>query len=289
MHACFPADAPVLTARGFRAIETVAITDEVLTHRGRYRHIETIRRQVLTGEVCTVRLENAPCPLTCTPGLLVLSRIADGECEWTAAAELTPAHEVAVPFSAVSRAPWWWAADRSAWWIAGHMAWDGRAHCVPSSAGCRRCTPDRACSTHDPKLYIAVRILNRAGTPHWLEHAPPDMLHEFIRGHCGRTARTTERSPTVVLTLQRALAKLGYATEIIPLPAAGPTGELDGLRYEMLWAPAPEQLADSVAWLRVLDVQHAPVRDLPLYSLQVADDDSYIVRNVAVRTASGHR
>jgi hypothetical protein len=80
---CFPAGTLVRTPSGDRPIETIAVGDLVLTHRGRWRRVLALSRQVATGHLVT--LHRGGDVLRATPNHPIATPRG-----WIAAEELDP-------------------------------------------------------------------------------------------------------------------------------------------------------------------------------------------------------
>lgn len=63
---CFVAGTHVLTKTGYKAIETVTLEDELLTHTGEFRPIVNLQRKVYGDTLHTIRIKYRPTPIVCT-------------------------------------------------------------------------------------------------------------------------------------------------------------------------------------------------------------------------------
>lgn len=94
---CFVAGTLVLTQDGYKPIETVGLSDRLLTHTGTFQPIINLQRKPFyTGALHRIRLEAHPRPITATPEHPFYVKGADGTPTWKAAKELTREDSVGV-------------------------------------------------------------------------------------------------------------------------------------------------------------------------------------------------
>jgi DNA (cytosine-5)-methyltransferase 1 len=87
---CFVAGTLVLTEEGYKPIETVGLTDRLLTHTGAFQPILNLQRKPFyTGALHHIQLDAHPRPIVCTPEHPFYVRCADGGHEWKIASGLT--------------------------------------------------------------------------------------------------------------------------------------------------------------------------------------------------------
>lgn len=87
---CFVAGTLVLTQDGYKPIETVGLSDRLLTHTGTFQPIINLQRKPFyTGALHHIQLEAHPRPITATPEHPFYVKGTDGTPTWKAAKELT--------------------------------------------------------------------------------------------------------------------------------------------------------------------------------------------------------
>jgi len=94
---CFAAGTQVLTQEGYKPIETVELTDRLLTHTGTFQRILNLQQKTGTPTLRVLRVAGRSNPIRCTEEHPFYARTKDGEPEWLPARSLTANHSVGIP------------------------------------------------------------------------------------------------------------------------------------------------------------------------------------------------
>lgn len=212
-HICIARGSLVFTRAGFKAIETVAVGDEVLTHKGRWRPVTATR---CNGVRPVIRVDAHGVPgLRCTPDHKLWTRRATtthpraaamrAEATWVEARETLASYvNLRVPPVEVS------ALSAQDWWIVGRCLGDGhmtkRGAPFISFDGDERESllghmGDRAGAINKTTTAFQVYVKGSGGKGG--HHNDP--LHAMIR-RCG-TGASVKQLPMEALTLDAALAE----------------------------------------------------------------------------------
>jgi DNA (cytosine-5)-methyltransferase 1 len=156
---CFIAGTRVLTNSGYKSIEDVVITDELMTHTGDFQQIINLQSKEYSGELYNIRAGGNL--IVCTPEHPIYARDNSGEISWIPARELAN-HRVGMIVANKSIMPAFKdAKNKNIWFILGCYMRTG--HCA---------------------LLSGINYsLNATHIPQWIQNAPIKYVRAFILGY----------------------------------------------------------------------------------------------------------
>lgn len=252
---CFPANTMVLTENGYKAIQDLLDEDLVYTHRGNWKPILNRQERTYAGDIYSIRSESSSIAIRATDEHPFLVKpVGESKTIWVKAKDLSAeSHMLCVPICTTETTN-----DLN-------IDWSSVGAIVGSGSGL--CTwPILTAFTTDQSIFNVI--------PEWVQSLPTRILLQFVYGFESSTSDTVIRvqNEGMALSLQRIYAKLKIFAAI---------KVYDDGTVRLHKTFNPDVLFDS-------DYMYVPIRsiesaeqELPVFNIEVADDNSYVVENIA--------
>ena len=246
---CFVAGTRVLTNEGYKPIETVELTDKLLTHTGNMQKILNLQQKMYTGKLFEFDIKYHPEMIVATEEHPFYVRTRDGEPQWKIASEITMddyfgmvinTNEIVPEFSFVKTPHHWFLLG---YWVANRFEIDDTVFD----------------NINKSEWYDEI--------PEWFQDAPKEFLQEFINGYIKADGHKKTTSIEMIYGIQRLYLKLGQIICTI-----------DGTIVN----DSSSFIEGNYVWYAPFKITTVETTNTPVYNFEVETDNSYIVENVCV-------
>jgi DNA (cytosine-5)-methyltransferase 1 len=254
---CFVAGTGVLTNNGYKPIETVELTDKLLTHTGNFQPILNLQQKMYTGKLYELDIKYHPELIVATEEHPFYVRTRNGEPQWKIASELTMDEYFGMVINNNSIAPeLTFAKTPHHWFIIGYWVGNGFKN-------------------NDPMFENLIKtewheVANVFGNqiPEWFQDAPKEFIQEFVNGYMKTDGLKKTASTAMIYGIQRLYLKLGKIINIV-----------DGT---IVNDSSSSFIEGNYVWYAPFKITTVETTNTPVYNFEVETDNSYVVENVCV-------
>ena len=246
---CFVAGTRVLTNEGYKPIETVELTDKLLTHTGNMQKILNLQQKIYTGKLFEFDIKYHPEMIVATEEHPFYVRTRDGEPQWKIASEITMddyfgmvinTNEIIPEFTFVKTPHHWFLLG---YWVGNKFEIDDTVFD----------------NINKSEWYDEI--------PEWFQDAPKEFIQEFINGYIKADGHKKTTSIAMIYGIQRLHLKLGQIICAI-----------DGTTVN----DSSSFIEGNYVWYAPFKTTSSYTTNTPVYNFEVETDNSYIVENVCV-------
>lgn len=246
---CFVAGTSVLTNNGYKPIETVELTDKLLTHTGNFQPILNLQQKMYTGKLLEFDIKYHPEFIVATEEHPFYVRTKFGEPQWKIASEITMddyfgmvinTNEIIPELSFVKTPHHWFLLG---YWVANRFEINDAVFD----------------SINKSEWYNEI--------PEWFQDAPKEFIQEFVNGYIKADGLKKTTSIAMIYGIQRLCLKLGQIISIV-----------DGIIVN----DSSSFIEGNYVWYAPFKITSSETTNTPVYNFEVETDNSYIVENVCV-------
>ena len=244
---CFVKDTLVLTNTGYKEIQTVQITDTLLTHTGTFQKIVNIQQKSYTGPMYDLKLKYHPEFISATEEhpFYVRKKVK----KWNSKENKYDTHYEAPEWKKVA-----------------DLTMD---HCVGMVINQKDIDPP----FHSPSDGSSEKI------PEWVHDAPIHLIKMYLKGYTNDVPFSTH-SQHLAYDIQRLYLKLGILSEVEKTDDTYHI-HLHNTDDESFF------IEGQYAWYAPYMIASRLVEKEPVYNFEVETDNSYIVQNAIVHNCQG--
>ena len=244
---CFVAGTRVLTNEGYKPIETVELTDKLLTHTGNMQKILNLQQKMYTGKLFEFDIKYHPEMIVATEEHPFYVRTKFGEPQWKMASDITMddyfgmvinTNEIIPAFSFVKTPHHWFLLG---YWVANRF------------------------EIHDTVFNNINKSEWYDEIPEWFQDAPKEFIQEFINGYIKADGHKKTTSIAMIYGIQRLYLKLGQIICTI-----------DGTTVNN----SSSFIEGNYVWYAPFKITSSYTTNTPVYNFEVETDNSYVVENV---------
>ena len=297
---CFVAGTRVMTQDGYKPIETVELTDRLLTHTGKFQSI--LNKQQKTGcvKVHSLEIQYHPHAIKCTEEhpFYASRRIASWnnsirryeyyytDPKWITASQLTEEHYTGIPVDNQSIIPSSTIKyngiiidNYDQWFMMGYYLGNSKtSDAINSKIKYRMCATD-LCKDFG-------KYANEKCIPEWVQTAPKECIEQFLLGYqtsksCikSHNIQYTTDSDNIAYGIQRLYLKVGKLCSVTYHPM---THRSTYKMRVLLQRPSASFIESSYAWFKVQSNTVLTTEPQTVYNFEVENDNSYCVENTIV-------
>lgn len=254
---CFVAGTSVLTNNGYKPIETVELTDKLLTHTGDFQPILNLQQKMYTGKLYELDIKYHPELIVATEEHPFYVRTRHGEPQWKAASEIAMDDyfgmvinnkSIVTEFTFV-KTPYHW-------FIIGYWVGNGFKN--------NDLMFDNLIKTE----WSEVASVFGNQIPEWFHDAPKEFIQEFVNGYMKTDGLKKTASTAMIYGIQRLCLKLGKIISIV-----------DGT---IVHDSSSSFIEGNYVWYAPFKITTVETTNTPVYNFEVETDNSYVVENVCV-------
>lgn len=243
---CFVAGTRVLTNEGYKPIETVELTDKLLTHTGNMQKILNLQQKMYTGKLFEFDIKYHPKMIVATEEHPFYVRTRDGEPQWKIASEITMDDYFGMVINTNEIIPELSFEKTKYWFLLGYWVANGF------------------------EIYDTVfDNINKSEwydeIPEWFQDAPKEFIQEFVNGYIQADGLKKTISTAIIYGIQRLYLKLG---------------QIINITHEEQCASS--FIEGNYVWYAPFKITSSHTTNTPVYNFEVETDNSYIVENVCV-------
>lgn len=269
---CFVAGTKVLTNAGYKSIETVELTDKLLTHTGSFRNILNLQQKNYTGKLFELDIKYHPVLIVATEEHPFYVRERSGEPQWKPANAITMNDYFGMVINTNAIIPEITnyksvqINNTLHWFMMGY--WVGRGFIIYDNVFKKFNN-----SLKDLNKTEWTEFINVLGNqiPEWVQDAPIEFIQEFINGYLKADGFKTPSTNAVKYGIQRLYLKLGQIITITDENIINET-ELGTSSF----------IEGNYVWYAPFKITTVETTNTPVYNFEVETDNSYIVENVCV-------
>lgn len=274
---CFIAGSKVLTDRGYVAIEELQDIDKVYTHKGNWKPIINRQKRSYAKDLYKITHGANINPIICTEEhpFLVKRYLSHDSPSWMAAKDIVPTeHLICIPIERMQGPPSITITFEGKFLIPKELNYERMGGFVAMPYGFKEHSGWEILSQFRDSTHTLI-------IPEWLQRSQIHDLHMFIYGFESSAASPYAscfhvENMECALSLQRIYAKLGIASRVsldIDNPVIIKQSTNIGVgRYS----------DGHYLYMPIMDVsRHREEEAIDVYNIEVADDNSYVVQNVA--------
>ena len=269
---CFVAGTKVLTNTGYKSIETVELTDKLLTHTGSAQNILNLQQKTYTGNLFEIDVKYQTEIIVATEEHPFYVRERDGEPQWMPVSQVTPNHYFGMIINSKSVAPENTFGETvrlenpNHWFMIGY--WVGRGFIIDTTVFNKF---NRSFGELDATVWSNLIDSFGSNIPEWVQDAPAEFIQEFINGYLKADGFINSASKPVVLGVQRLYLKLGQIVSVE-----------DGKITDETTLGTSSYIEGNYVWYAPNSITVRETVNTPVYNFEVETDNSYIVENVCV-------
>ena len=253
---CFVAGTSVLTNNGYKPIETVELTDKLLTHTGDFQPILNLQQKMYTGKLYELDIKYHPELIVATEEHPFYVKTRHGEPQWKIALELTMDDYFGMVINNKSIVPELSFEKTNHWFTFGY--WVGNGFEIQDTAF------DNIIKT---EWYELASVFGNQ-IPEWFHDAPKEFIEEFINGYMKTDGLKKTASNAMIYGIQRLYLKLGKIINIV-----------DGT---IVNDSSSSFIEGNYVWYAPFKITTVETTNTPVYNFEVETDNSYVVENVCV-------
>ena len=245
---CFVAGTSVLTNNGYKPIETVELTDKLLTHAGNMQSILNLQQKIYTGKLLEFDIKYHPELIVATEEHPFYVRTKFEEPQWKIASEITMDDYFGMVINNKSIVPELSFEKTKYWFLLGYW--------VANRFEINDAVFD---SINKSEWYNEI--------PEWFQDAPKEFIQEFVNGYIKADGLKKTKSIAMIYGIQRLCLKLGQIISIV-----------DGTIVN----DSSSFIEGNYVWYAPFKITSSETTNTPVYNFEVETDNSYIVENVCV-------
>lgn len=245
---CFVAGTRVLTNEGYKPIETVELTDKLLTHTGNMKKILNLQQKIYTGKLFEFDIKYHPEMIVATEEHPFYVRTRDGEPQWKIASEITMDDYFGMVINTNEIMPKLSFENTKHWFLLGY--WVANRFEIDDTV---------FDNINKSEWYDEI--------PEWFQDAPKEFIQEFINGYIKADGHKKTTSIAMIYGIQRLYLKLGQIICTI-----------DGTIVN----DSSSFIEGNYVWYAPFKITTVETTNTPVYNFEVETDNSYIVENVCV-------
>ena len=245
---CFVAGTSVLTNNGYKPIETVELTDKLLTHTGNFQPILNLQQKMYTGKLYELDIKYHPELIVATEEHPFYVRTRDGEPQWKVASKLTMDDYFGMVINNKSIVPELSFEKTNHWFTFGY--WVGNGFEIHNT------------------MFDSIIKTEWYEIPEWFHDAPKEFIQEFINGYMKTDGLKKTASNAMIYGIQRLYLKLGKIISIV-----------DGT---IVNDSSSSFIEGNYVWYAPFKITTVETTNTPVYNFEVETDNSYVVENVCV-------
>jgi DNA (cytosine-5)-methyltransferase 1 len=262
---CFVKGTLVLTNNGYKPIETVTLTDKLLTHTGKFQNIVNIQRKFDASLFNTVTPVYRPHAIIATPEhpFYVRQGVYDKPV-WLPANKLSRYYFIGMHINQESIIPSIYTHalnTNKIWYSLGYYI----AH--PN---------DYTHCEHKQDFVLFEDYIRQSFIPEWIQSVPIDCINFFLQGFVNNQTTTTIYSYSSALAIQRLSLKTNKICNIQLTDTIPNEYTLTIESYQM---SSVFFIQDDYAWFSILDRQSELKEPQTVYNFEVETNNSYCVEN----------
>ncbi len=264
---CFVAGTKVLTNTGYKSIETVELTDKLLTHTGSFRNILNLQQKNYTGKLFELDIKYHPELIVATEEHPFYVRERSGEPQWKPANTITMNDYFGMVINTNAIIPeitnYESVQINNAlhWFMMGY--WVGRGFIIDENVFKKFNNGLTELNKTEWSEFI-----NTFGNqiPEWVQDAPIEFIQEFINGYLKADGFNTPSTNAMKYGIHRLYLKLGQIITITDKIELDTSSFIEG----------------NYVWYAPFKITTVETTNTPVYNFEVETDNSYIVENVCV-------
>lgn len=245
---CFVAGTSVLTNNGYKPIETVELTDKLLTHTGNFQPILNLQQKMYTGKLYELDIKYHPELIVATEEHPFYVRTRDGEPQWKVASKLTMDDYFGMVINNNEIIPELSFEKTNHWFVFGY--WVGNGFEIHNT------------------MFDNIIKTEWYEIPEWFHDAPKEFIEEFINGYMKTDGLKKTASTAMIYGIQRLYLKLGKIISIV-----------DGT---IVNDSSSSFIEGNYVWYAPFKITTVETTNTPVYNFEVETDNSYVVENVCV-------
>jgi DNA (cytosine-5)-methyltransferase 1 len=245
---CFVAGTSVLTNNSYKPIETVELTDKLLTHTGKFQPILNLQQKMYTGKLFELDIKYHPELIVATEEHPFYVRTRDGEPQWKIASELTMDDYFGMVINNNEIIPELSFEKTNHWFAFGY--WVGNGFEIHNT------------------LFDSIIKTEWYEIPEWFQDAPKELIQEFVNGYMKTDGLKKTASTAMIYGIQRLYLKLGKIISIV-----------DGT---IVNDSSSSFIEGNYVWYAPFKITTVETTNTPVYNFEVETDNSYVVENVCV-------
>jgi DNA (cytosine-5)-methyltransferase 1 len=245
---CFVAGTSVLTNNGYKPIETVELTDKLLTHTGNFQPILNLQQKMYTGKLYELDIKYHPELIVATEEHPFYVRTRDGEPQWKVASKLTMDDYFGMVINNNEIIPELSFEKTNHWFVFGY--WVGNGFEIHNT------------------MFDNIIKTEWYEIPEWFHDAPKEFIEEFINGYMKTDGLKKTASTAMIYGIQRLYLKLGKIVNIV-----------DGT---IVNDSSSSFIEGNYVWYAPFKITTVETTNTPVYNFEVETDNSYVVENVCV-------
>lgn len=246
---CFVAGTSVLTNNGYKPIETVELTDKLLTHTGDFQPILNLQHKMYTGKLYELDIKYHPELIVATEEHPFYVRTKHGEPQWKIASELTMDDYFGMVINNNEIIPELSFEKTNHWFVFGY--WVGNGFEIHNT------------------MFDSIIKTEWYEIPEWFHDAPKEFIQEFINGYMKTDGLKKTASTAMIYGIQRLCLKLGKIISIV-----------DGTIVHD--SSSSSFIEGNYVWYAPFKITTVETTNTPVYNFEVETDNSYVVENVCV-------
>jgi DNA (cytosine-5)-methyltransferase 1 len=276
---CFVSGTKTLTNNGYKNIETIQLTDKLLTHNGNFQNILNLQKKIYFNDLFDIKIKYIPNIITTTeehPFYIREKKEKNifGNPIWKKANELSMNDYFGMVINNKKIIPNF-QINISDYWYIGYLLGNG--------------------STEFPNKNIILSILKDFGNndyekliPEWLQDAPIEFIQEFMNGYVKENSSMKDDNFIQIKTLslnlaygiQRLYLKLGYIFSISIYPKKSNVYYIRGILQKN--REIGSFIENNYVWYEPFNITKKSSNKLYVYNFEVENDNSYVVENICV-------
>lgn len=265
---CFVAGTKVLTNTGYKSIETVELTDKLLTHTGNTQNILNLQQKTYTGNLFELDIKYQTEIIVATEEHPFYVRERNGEPQWIPVSQVTPNHYFGMIINSKSVSPenTFGKTVPNYWFMIGY--WIGNGFAINATVFKKF---NRSYGELDETVWTNLIDSFGNNIPEWVQDAPVEFIQEFIDGYLKADGPVNSASKPVILAVQRLYLKLGKIVSV-----------KDGKITDETTQGTSSYIEGNYVWYAPNSITVRETANTPVYNFEVETDNSYIVENVCV-------
>ena len=245
---CFVAGTSVLTNNGYKPIETVELTDKLLTHTGIFQPILNLQQKMYTGKLYELDIKYHPELIVATEEHPFYVRTRDEEPQWKVASALTMDDYFGMVINNNEIIPELSFEKTNHWFAFGY--WVGNGFEIHNT------------------MFDSIIKTEWYEIPEWFQDAPKEFIQEFVNGYMKTDGLKKTASTAMIYGIQRLYLKLGKIISIV-----------DGT---IVHDSSSSFIEGNYVWYAPFKITTVETTNTPVYNFEVETDNSYVVENVCV-------